>query len=274
VPPVAPEHNACDTEEQVEATRGRVAFNNGERTWEETFDCVTSLLETLRRQGRDVRIEDRRVLDEGTGLWLRPILLEFQPIHNKGVRTCTKIDVTHPTAIPKVIFEFQHSTGGTMTEAIEAGFELWSKTDMVALADATRDQASDCMVMAFEFPAHKSRPTIKRRVILGPVAHFHERPPEQEEEHPFCPCCLFTRSMTTFQELLESEGVFAVRLYAMRGPDGTADADCRVNGDDFQSGKDALKQYVATWPQSGVEFRKQYVIIQNAPDSGNSNSAE
>lgn len=268
VPPVAAEQNSRDAEKPFETTGGRVAFTNGERTWEETFDCVTSLVETLRRQGRSVRAEDRRVLDEVTGLWLRPVLLEFQPVHNKGVRTCTKIDVTHPTAIPKLVFEFQHSTGGTMTESIESGFDIWSKTDLVALADATRDDARDCMVMAFEFPAQGERPAMKRRVLLGPVAHFRERPPEQEEEHPFCPCCLLTRSMKTFEHLLQSDGLFALRLYAMRGRDGSADADCRVNGEDFKSGKEALKEYASGWPQTGIEFRKQYVIIQDALDSG------
>ena len=56
-----------------------------------------------------------------------------------------------------------------------------------------------------------------------------------------------------------------IRLFALRGPDGVAGADCRVNGEDWEPGKNALIKYVSSWPNRGVEFRKQYVILQNQP---------
>jgi hypothetical protein len=56
-----------------------------------------------------------------------------------------------------------------------------------------------------------------------------------------------------------------VRLFAMRGADGAAEADCRLNGEDWEAGKAALIKYVESWPDLGVEFRKQYVIIQDQP---------
>lgn len=248
-----------------ETTKGRIAFNNGQRQWEETFDCVASLVDTLGRLGRKVRAEDQRVLDEATGLWLRPVMVDMQPVHNNGVRTCTKIDFIHPTAIPSAVFEFQHSTGGTTTESIEAGFDSWAKGDLAALSDAIREKPLECTAMTFEFPGKGEGSVIRRRVILGPVWHAQERKAEQEEEHPFCPCCLLTQSMKAFEGLLNAEGFFAVRLFAMRQGDGAAGADCRVNGEEFAPGKEALTQYASQWPQAGTEFRKQYVIIQNAP---------
>jgi hypothetical protein len=51
----------------------------------------------------------------------------------------------------------------------------------------------------------------------------------------------------------------------MRDEHGQASADCRVNGQEFEPGKQALRNYVKTWPPRGVEFRKQYVIIQSRP---------
>ncbi len=34
-----------------------------------------------------------------------------------------------------------------------------------------------------------------------------------------------------------------------------------MNGEDFEPGKAALRKYAATWPDRGVEFRKQYVVV-------------
>jgi hypothetical protein len=42
-------------------------------------------------------------------------------------------------------------------------------------------------------------------------------------------------------------------------------ADCRVNGEDWLAGADALRAYVATWPDRGLETRKQYVLIGPKP---------
>jgi hypothetical protein len=39
-------------------------------------------------------------------------------------------------------------------------------------------------------------------------------------------------------------------------------APYRLNGEDYEPGATALKTYVATWPEAGFEFRKQYVILQ------------
>ena len=44
------------------------------------------------------------------------------------------------------------------------------------------------------------------------------------------------------------------------------DADCRVNGEDWDGALESLKNYAATWQGDGMMFRKQYIIIRNAPD--------
>ena len=93
------------------------------------------------------------------------------------------------------------------------------------------------------------------------VAHYAESPaPAQDEEHPFCPCCLFTNSLDAFHGILRDGGYAAIRLYAARDANGEISADCRVNGEDYPAGQQALAEYVGTWPQRGFEFRKQLVI--------------
>jgi hypothetical protein len=65
------------------------------------------------------------------------------------------------------------------------------------------------------------------------------------------------------EEKISDGGFYGIRLFAMRGSEGESEADCRVNGLDWEEGKQALVKYVNTWPDLGVEFRKQYIVLQN-----------
>jgi hypothetical protein len=60
-------------------------------------------------------------------------------------------------------------------------------------------------------------------------------------------------------------GVLGVRLFAARNEDGSPEADCRVNGEGWEEGKRALMEYARSWPDRGMEFRKQYIFLQDAP---------
>ena len=44
--------------------------------------------------------------------------------------------------------------------------------------------------------------------------------------------------------------------------DGQMQADFRVNGIDYPAGAAALVRYAQSWPDRGLEYRKQYVCIQ------------
>ena len=60
---------------------------------------------------------------------------------------------------------------------------------------------------------------------------------------------------------MEDTGFFGIRFFAVRDEQGVTEADCRVNGEDWAVGAEALRKYAATWPGAGYEFRKQYVIL-------------
>lgn len=66
-----------------------------------------------------------------------------------------------------------------------------------------------------------------------------------------------------FKELIEGDGFYGLRLFAARNAEGTPEADCRVNGEDWEIGAQALREYAGTWPSAGYEFRKQYVVLQS-----------
>jgi len=68
----------------------------------------------------------------------------------------------------------------------------------------------------------------------------------------------------------DTDGFYGDRLFAARDENGAATADCRINGQDFPAGAQALAAYVQSWPQRAIEFRKQYIAIQTvaaAPQS-------
>jgi len=60
-------------------------------------------------------------------------------------------------------------------------------------------------------------------------------------------------------ELLRSERVYGIKLFAFRDQDGMTSADCRVNGVAYNPGKSALLEYAKQWAQNGSEYRKQYL---------------
>jgi hypothetical protein len=196
-------------------------------------------------------------LHERERLVLVPRLLSVEPASSgNGVRTVTTVHVRHPHAFVTPIFEYQHGAGATVEESLLGAFEQWQQVDLPVLEDATRLEPMYCAAIRY---GH-------RRVILGPTATWSAEPGEPAgEEHPFCPCCLTTRCFDAFRPLVEGEGTYGVRLYAARDGGGEEMADCRVNGEDFESGKQALIGYAKTWPPRGGELRKQYVVMQRDP---------
>ena len=241
-------------------------------------DLVQLLTAVLRAAGHASDFHDSSTLRlNPTALLLRPNLEYVQPLQDGGFRTVTTIHAAHPLLGNQDLFEYQHSTGDNLEDALRKGFEQWVQIDLVVLLDALALKPAQCMLMEMTFPASENHPEPRaRRAVLGPAARYTLTSPTQPtdksnanpEDHDFCPCCFFTRTFDAFKSLIESDTVHAIRFFAQRDADGAPQADCRVNGQDYPQGADALRRYVTTWPQAGFEFRKQYVILQNTPHGG------
>lgn len=204
-----------------------------------------------------------------SGLVILPQLLNLQPIDDRGFQTVTTIQVHHPTLFREGLFEYQHSWGADLHEALRQGVEQWVQTDFDTLLEACLPEPQKCTSLKMTFPAEGNAPERTRRAVLGAVAHFMAKPPAEgaaaeggSEEHTFCPCCLLTNSFEPFMDLMKGDGFHGIRLFAARDSDGVPQADCRVNGEDFEPGAIALREYVKKWGGTGYEFRKQYVVLQ------------
>jgi hypothetical protein len=255
---------------------GKVAFATGERSWTESFDLIRITADVLRDRGHEAVGHETWLELRPSGFILQPLLVEIQPLEQGGVRTLTTIDVHHVQLIKEGLFEYQHSTGDDVVGSLTKGFESWESVDLPVLLDALRPKPEKCALWEMVLPAKERVPARTRRAVLGGVAYFAEDPPEaggvgcdetaQEDcEHPFCTCCFLTRNFEAFRSQIEGDGCFGIRFYAMRDKDGTAAADCRINGEDYEPGMEALRSYVATWPGAGLEFRKQYVLLHTIP---------
>jgi hypothetical protein len=211
------------------------------------------------RHGHDLHVTPH-------GLVLSPRGLGISDGANGGVRTMSIVRARHLLAIPEGLFEYQHAIGADPRESLRSGFSQWAQIDLPVLLDALRETPEVCAVMQMTFPGVDGGPERERRVLLGPTARMaqHAAAGDEDNEHPFCPCCLTTNSFDALKPLFEATETLGVRLFAMRGEDGETSADCRVNGEEFEAGSGALRAYAESWPDCGFEFRKQYVLFQSA----------
>lgn len=250
---------------------GRVGFANGLRSWTEEFNVLQIAEKAFKQRGEAVIRFESWLEHRCTGFVIQPLFVELQPLEKGGVNTTTTIEISHPQLTPGGVFEYQHASGDNTEQSILKGFDQWVQLDFAVFLEALQPKLETLTGMEMEFPAKDGAPGRKRRAILGPVAHLMTNPPKtpnpSEEEHPFCPCCLLTHTFEAFKELFDSDKFYGIRFYAARDQDGNPQADARVNGEDWEKGAEALRQYVTTWPQAdGYEFRKQYVIIQSVPE--------
>jgi hypothetical protein len=230
----------------------RVGFSNAQKTWEETCDLAVSLAATLNAMGQKAVVK-RDWVELESGFSLLPQIVSVEPLDNAGVNTTTTIQVAHASLVPGGVFEYQHSSGADIHDSFSKGFKDWAEYDLPVFLDAQRDKASLCMVA-------EMKPD--RRLVFGPPVHMAQKAGAAPSEHDFCPCCLTTKNIDAFEDLLRDENFYGVRLFAMRDAEGHIEADCRVNGVDRPEGAEALKRYARSWPDRGVEYRKQYVCIQ------------
>jgi len=235
------------------------------------LDAFAITIDVMAAAGHVVERVNDHLLHAPSGIWLVPQWLESATMPSGHVRSSSQIKVMHPAFGKEGVFEYQHAGADTLEQAFRAALLGWVEMDFVVLLDAVLPKARHSKVMLMTFPSPQNAGERRRRILLGPVAHLRNVTQGSGEnaavldpgEHDFCPCCLLTKNYDAFQNLFNDGEFHAIRLFAVRHEDGTLNADCRVNGEDFEQGEASLLRYAGSWPQQGMEYRKQYVVIQD-----------
>src|SRR5262245_57388431 len=113
----------CPSNSSGMGTAGKVAFANGERSWEEQFDLVSQATAAFKSADHPVTAHKTWLVHSESGFTIQPLLAELQPLEKGGVRTVTTIQVNHPKLIPAGVFEYQHSTGDNIVDSLTKGFD-------------------------------------------------------------------------------------------------------------------------------------------------------
>jgi len=197
----------------------------------------------------------------GTDFIVTPTSVKVAPKGN-GWSTTTTIQVDSQLAFQKPIFEFQHESADQPIQSILKGFQNWIDYELSVLLDVIEENPENSAGVAFRWQTAKGAEV--RKVTFGPIIWFRMQPNNSILEptgHLFCRCCMYNdkRISGALAELLRSERVYGIKLFAFRDQDGMTSADCRVNGVAYNPGKSALLEYAKQWAQNGSEYRKQYL---------------
>lgn len=237
------------------------------------IDLAQILADQLEGEGNDVRI----VKDEDGNRWIHVSENDYYllPLLNWGdnndenqCRAATTIQIQHPTLFPDGIYEYQYSLWyDDFAEAIAGAFASWLALDWQTLKDAADPEGGQGLQQSIDI-AHGDQP-IRHRIHFGGVQVFPNLDEDDPAHDEFCPCCLFTRSIEAFSDLLHERGKnHAIRLFASKDSDSSTSADCRIDGDEYPAAQAALQTYAASWKNcDSIKFRKQYIIIIDASDA-------
>lgn len=223
----------------------------------ETFDLPRLLSHALDVHGlahkRFVEVVQLR-----SGFALRPRLVRLERTPEL-FEVVTTIETSHPNLLPRGLFEFQTATAVGAESAFLAAFSDWITVDLPVLEDLHKSNPDRCEVRDWTYPHPRDGRSRRRRIVAGQPVHRRIGQAE-DDPHP-TPEGLFSVVEPALGPLVEREDPSGIRLYVNRGIDGDVAVECRVDGIDWPDGKRLLEESARTWPEGGIELRKQYVVL-------------
>ena len=166
------------------------------------------LQQALQDAGTASRIDGSALMLD-SGLRLTPHAMAAHARDNGGWQTSTVIESQHPVLFADGLFEYQHANGADEQASLLSGFQAWARVDLVTLQTAIgAEGAQGLPMMGLTYPGGDEGEEHQRTVVLGPLAHYRAHEVDastcSEDDHGSCPCCLFTRSMEAFDDLLKA----------------------------------------------------------------------
>lgn len=238
---------------------------DGNRHFSENLNLAEQLALALEYGNSDneCRRAGRWIEHKPSGFLLLPLMVEFYLLTEDTYRTTTTIQIHHKKFGPQGVFEYQHSAGRTVGESIAEGFQNWIKLDFVTLLDAISSKPKRSLVLQIAVPRKNGKGARKRRLILGPL-EVRSYSSDRQANRPSCNACLLARCLDNLTDVLDSDQLACLRLFACRDQFQQPGSDCRINGEEFPQAQASLTSYAESWTGNGFETMKQYVILQDA----------
>ena len=197
--------------------------------------------------------EDCVLLNENIAIIV--LLVENVKTDETNFKTTISIEVKHREKELNNIFEVHQEQGDDPEASAIEGIEKWVRNDLGVILDALNHTN--------QFTAHlrlDSDTREPRAIVTGPILHKAEKPPIKDEE-PFTERSFTMNLLKPLKPLLDEHTFYALRFFVAKNREGEVEANCRLNGADFEEGRKALLEYAKTWPSRGFELRRQFVVI-------------
>jgi hypothetical protein len=252
-----------DTPQAAPVEPPALAGTSASSSMEGKIDLLGCLAGLMRARGHPVTVSEG-ALQTPEGLVIRPQAGDLRP-EGAGVATTTAIETSHPVYFPDGVLERQDASGADLHASVVRGFKSWMELDLTVLMEATLPKPFHCT--SLNVPVTEGPPRIVREMLAGPVVCHSAHEPEtyaMGHYEPSSPWVFLLESVEAMQPILDDDRFHGVRFYAARDAEGRISVEYRVNGEDWPPGAALLREFAATWPQRGSEFRKQYAVIQPA----------
>lgn len=244
------------------------------------FFVAFPLVGILQQKGWDMELLNSEIEGhkwiyvKNNGYYLLPQLIDLYYDENDKLNLSATIQIHHKELFPEGIFEYIYpqTNENNIIDGLFSLFKTWVDLDWETLCDCLNPTDKSKYMSAkisFDEENKKVRQVYYGAVLSYPNIDIEDAKTKGIDVEPyideFCPCCLFTKSMEAFDnQIKDFNKNYAIRLFALKAPDGELDADCRVNGEEYPEAEKYLKEYAKTWKDCDiVKLRKQYVVIRN-----------
>jgi hypothetical protein len=169
------------------------------------------------------------------------------------------IKSTQLSLFPLGIVEYGYGWGNTAKDCVINAMQRWIQSDFAPIHDYLCKKGAKKNMELLSF-SEESGETLAWHVYLGPPIEIDLNGTRENEERRLEVFKLLFNPITG--DLLCKKGIYPIRCFLSKHGDGIVDVDCRVNGEDWQGGKNELYEHTLSWPANNyLVALKQYMLI-------------
>jgi hypothetical protein len=189
---------------------------------------------------------------------------------DNGCSVFMTIRCTHPIKFPAGITEYATGMAENKRAAVSQAFHNWIICDFTPIHDYLCESGtllgstSETACYAGELNEF-----VAWDIFYGPrietVQHgSHLHPTKNDSKEQVIVIQTLFQALT--DEVFGVPGLYYIRTFMSKYQDGSIQCDCRVNGNDWEHGKESLIQYISQYPTGdGLIYIKQNILLANKP---------